>query len=90
MTNVRKHASADQVWVRFSPENGNWRVAIEDDGRGFDPDNVAHTVADGGFGLFSIRECMLVLGGSLEIASAPGKGCKATLVMPLDSGEGRS
>jgi signal transduction histidine kinase len=45
---------------------------------------------DGGFGIFSIRERMLDLGGSLEIVSARGKGCEATLVMPLERDEERN
>jgi len=33
----------------------------------------------GGFGLFSIRECLSQLGGSLEIDSSPGQGCRSLL-----------
>ncbi|HEY6085209.1 MAG TPA: hypothetical protein VIU63_07415, partial [Nitrospira sp.] len=36
-----------------------------------------------GFGLFSIRERMLSLGGHFELESSPGNGTTATLVMPL-------
>ena len=42
---------------------------------------------EGAFGLFSIRERMADLAGALEIESEPGKGCKATLVAPLEKGE---
>jgi signal transduction histidine kinase len=38
---------------------------------------------EGAFGLFSIREHMTDLGGALDIVSAPGEGCKATLIAPL-------
>jgi signal transduction histidine kinase len=90
LTNVVKHAQAHTVAVRMESTGEALRITIEDDGAGFDPDNVAHTVADGGFGIFSIREFMLDLGGALEIVSAPGKGCEATLVIPLDNSEERN
>jgi signal transduction histidine kinase len=35
-----------------------------------------------GFGLFSIEERMAALGGSLEIISGPGRGCRAILTAP--------
>jgi signal transduction histidine kinase len=90
LTNVVKHAGADSVSIRIESTGEVLRITIEDDGAGFEPDKKLTTTEGGGFGLFSIRECMLNLGGSLEIVSAPGKGCEATLVMPLDSGEERS
>jgi len=40
----------------------------------------------GSFGLFSIRERMLDLGGALEIVSEPGQGCTAILTAPLSNG----
>ena len=86
LTNVVKHAQAHTVAVRMESTGEALRITIEDDGAGLDPDNAAGT-SGGGFGLFSIRERMLDLGGSLEIVSARGKGCEATLVMPLDKGE---
>jgi signal transduction histidine kinase len=86
LTNVVKHAQAKTVAVRIASTGDALRITIEDDGAGLNPDNAAGT-SGGGFGLFSIREGMLDLGGSLEIVSARGEGCKATLVMPLDRGE---
>ena len=41
----------------------------------------------GGFGLFSIQERMADLGGCLDIVSAPGEGCTAVLIAPLNLGE---
>jgi len=90
LANVVKHAGADTVSVRMDSTGEVLRITIEDDGAGFEPDKNLPTTEAGGFGLFSIRERMLDLGGSLEIASAPDRGCKATLVVPLDSGEERS
>jgi signal transduction histidine kinase len=54
-----------------------------DDGIGFicPIKNLASNKA-GGFGLFSVRERLNYLGGSLEIDSKPGHGTRVTLVMP--------
>jgi PAS domain S-box-containing protein len=89
LTNVVKHAQAHTVVVRMESTGEALRITIEDDGVGLDPDNAAGT-SGGGFGIFSIRERMFDLGGSLEIVSARGKGCEATLVMPLDRDEERN
>jgi signal transduction histidine kinase len=89
LTNVVKHARAKTVAVCMESTGVALRITIEDDGVGLDPDNVAEKM-DGGFGIFSIRERMLDLGGSLEIVSARGKGCEATLVMPLERDEERN
>jgi PAS domain S-box-containing protein len=89
LTNVVKHARAKTVAVCMESTGVALRITIEDDGVGLDPDNVAEKM-NGGFGIFSIRERMLDLGGSLEIVSARGKGCEATLVMPLESDEERN
>jgi PAS domain S-box-containing protein len=89
LTNVVKHARAKTVSVCMESTGVALRITIEDDGVGLDPDNAAEKM-DGGFGIFSIRERMLDLGGSLEIVSARGKGCEATLVMPLEREEERN
>ncbi|MGB6850046.1 MAG: ATP-binding protein, partial [Thermoanaerobaculia bacterium] len=57
------------------------RISVEDDGVGFDPATAPN--GEWAFGHFSVRERMSDLGGSLEVVSAPGQGCIATLVAPL-------
>jgi signal transduction histidine kinase len=89
LTNVVKHAHAKTVAVRIDSTGKELRITIVDDGAGLDSDNVDGATC-GGFGLFSIRERMLDLGGSLEIVSARGKGCEATLVMPLERDDKRN
>jgi len=54
------------------------------DGQGFDAsESVAQFGPAGGFGLFAIREMSAQVGGSFEIESAPGKGTRAVLSVPL-------
>ena len=87
LTNVIKHARANKVRVHLTEEANRLQIVVEDDGIGF-----AHSVENikqkqtGGFGLFSIQERMADLGGSFDIQSEPGKGCKVALTVPLGDG----
>jgi signal transduction histidine kinase len=85
ITNAVKHAEAKNVSVHMAVSDQRLRIVVEDDGQGFDSHAVGQMPGDeGGFGLFSIRERMADVGGRFEIESAPGKGCKATLIVPLE------
>jgi PAS domain S-box-containing protein len=85
LTNVVKHGQAQRVSVKMACLGQTLQIVVEDDGVGFDQDSAdKHPDYSGGFGLFSIGVRMVDVGGSLEIVSAPGKGCKATLVAPLE------
>lgn len=60
-------------------------LTVCDSGRGFDPERVwqhAARASSGGFGLFSIRERIQLLGGDFEIESAPGAGAVFKLTIP--------
>jgi CheY-like chemotaxis protein len=59
------------------------RVTVSDEGAGFDPCRLLPAGDGGGFGLFSIRERIGIFGGRLEIDSAPGKGSRVALTVPL-------
>ncbi len=84
VTNVIKHAQATEVKISISQENDNMNIIVRDDGIGFDADaGLTASNNETGFGLFSIRERMTDLGGSLKIISKPGKGTEAILSMPV-------
>jgi PAS domain S-box-containing protein len=88
VTNVIKHARATRVNIRVNQDHDRVKVIVRDDGAGFDADAISQSIkTEGGFGLFSIKERMADLGGSLEIVSEPGKGTEAILAVPLDKGE---
>ena len=70
LTNVRKHAAARRVRVRLESDEEGLRLAIEDDGRGFDIDAVAQHPRRG-IGLRNMRERLLAIGGSLDVTSLP-------------------
>src|SRR5205807_1778516 len=67
LTNAVKHAQAHQVRLRVRQLSDRVQVAVEDDGRGFDPD-----AAGAGFGLTGMRERALLAGGRLWVTSADG------------------
>ncbi len=84
LLNVVKHAQASHVKVTLDNTENRIRLVVQDDGIGFDSSAALGKVKlDGGFGLFSIQERMEGFGGSLEIVTEPGKGCKAVLVAPF-------
>ncbi len=96
LINSSKYAGTRQADVKLEGNDGQLRIEVSDQGIGFDLAAAAAAAAaaagtpSGGisskFGLFSIRERMLALGGSFGIESAPGKGTIATLVLPLGGG----
>jgi signal transduction histidine kinase len=88
LTNVRKHADAHGVVVRFGRDGPDVLVAITDDGRGFD---LAAVEAAKGmhFGLLTMRERAESIGGMLRVRSAPGQGTAVELRIPGGDRNGR-
>jgi PAS domain S-box-containing protein len=84
LTNVIKHAKADTVAVEVQTTANEIHILIQDNGVGFEVTGIAgNGKAQGHFGLFSITESMAEMGGRLEIDTAPGKGCRAVLRLPI-------
>jgi len=81
LINVARHAVTGQAQVRVVETVTDVAFIIEDGGCGFQGDSA---VSSGeGFGLVSIRERMVYMGGSFEIDSQSGEGARVTLRMPL-------
>jgi signal transduction histidine kinase len=84
LVNVARHAQALDAEVSISREDGRILIAVEDDGIGFHSEEVLSRIGETeGFGLFSIYERLVELGGSFQIKSTPGGGTQALLVAPL-------
>ncbi len=79
--NTIKHGRTHEARVALRRDGGRVRIVVQDEGAGFDPAVVGPGA--GGFGLGSIRERMSLVGGSMEIDSAPGRGTRVTLSAPL-------
>ena len=72
LTNVAKHARAENVEVILERRADQVLLIVEDDGVGFDPGVPRH--AGQGFGLLGMQERAALVGATLEIESAAGKG----------------
>jgi len=81
LTNVAKHASASKVEVSVREVEGEIEISVRDDGDGFDPAD-----SSGGRGLIGMRERIELLGGSIEVTSAPGAGTEIAASVPLPNG----
>jgi signal transduction histidine kinase/FixJ family two-component response regulator len=81
--NIVKHAGAHYVSVRLRHRAGQIVLAIADDGQGFDLAEAQQDPA-AGLGLVSMRERAILIGGTLEIDAAPGRG--TTLLVRIPAG----
>lgn len=82
LNNVVKHSQAQNAHVLLYMENGYFQVKVTDDGVGFDPRTLGVPTIESGFGLYSIRERLIAIDGSLRIESAPGSGTIVTAILP--------
>jgi signal transduction histidine kinase len=82
--NARKHAGAQNIWVRLYVRGRVFFAEVEDDGTGFDVDTVQVTYDErGSLGMINMQERAELIDGKLVIASAPGEGTKVELSIPL-------
>jgi signal transduction histidine kinase len=80
LQNALRHAAAEHIDVSLQTDNGLLRLAVSDDGAGFDPADPALRARR--LGLTSMEERARALGGKLSIASRPGEGTTVTLEVP--------
>ncbi len=87
LANVARHAEAGRVDVALYPEGEEVCLSVEDDGQGFDADSVLSLAGrPAGIGLVGMRERVELLGGSLTLSSAPGRGTYLKACLPVDAG----
>jgi signal transduction histidine kinase/ligand-binding sensor domain-containing protein len=86
LNNVVKHAAASEASVQLQRGPHGLRLTIRDNGRGFVPAAV-HSANDGkgSFGLVGLAERARLLGGTLQVESAPGAGTLIMLTIPLQN-----
>ncbi|MEZ4861559.1 MAG: GAF domain-containing sensor histidine kinase [Caldilineaceae bacterium] len=81
VNNIRKHAHAQNIWIRVDTDAEHLRFEVEDDGIGFDPEVVNKTYAESGsFGLLNMRERAAMLAGKLQIQSPRPHAAKGVLI----------
>jgi signal transduction histidine kinase len=82
LNNVKRHAGAQEAWVRLEFQNESIRLEVEDHGRGFAPD-AGHQ----GIGLVGMRERAELVGGTLQVVGREGGGTIVRLVVPTEKME---
>jgi signal transduction histidine kinase len=81
-SNARQHAATNSLQVSFIVTDSRLHMHIQDNGQGFDPQQVANLGGEH-FGLHIMRERAEQLGGCLRIESAPGKGTRVEVEVPV-------
>jgi signal transduction histidine kinase len=84
LTNVAKHSQAPAATVSLRRSGNQVEIDVQDRGIGFDPDAMSPSARDG-FGLFSVREQISRLGGTVEVQSAAQLGTRVRLRLPLEA-----
>jgi signal transduction histidine kinase len=82
LRNVVAHARASSVFVRLTHAERRATLVVEDDGRGFTPDEIDRQRAEGHMGLSLLCDLALRLQGALEVQSELGRGTRFTLEVP--------
>jgi len=84
LTNVARHAKAQNVLVELRPDSESIRLVIQDDGLGFDHQAAMVRGSLGAsLGLLGMQERAQLIGGELEIESKPGRGTTVAVWLPL-------
>jgi signal transduction histidine kinase len=79
LTNVTRHAEATQVAVRLGKEGDSFALEVHDNGKGISDEQVSGKTS---LGILGMRERVLLLGGTLTISGAPGKGSTVRVLIP--------
>jgi len=83
LNNVVKHSRASNVKVTVEMKPDWVRAAVEDDGTGFDLENLLSNTSGTHFGLISMKERIDLLGGEMDIDTKPGKGTRVSFKIPV-------
>ncbi len=83
VNNVLKHSGARNLIIELilAETDGNIELSITDDGKGFDPGKMRKA----GLGLSNITSRAELSGGKVNIQSAPGRGCKLRVQLPVET-----
>lgn len=89
ITNIARHANAENVMITLEQREGTLALEVEDDGSGFDPSQIGAPTANSvrGMGLLSMKERVQLLEGSFSIRSTPDSGTLLSVIVPLRNRE---
>jgi PAS domain S-box-containing protein len=80
LTNISRHAAARKVEILLDHDAERIRMDVQDDGVGFDVEAARGRKT---FGLLGMRERAIMLRGEMSITSAPGRGTRVSVSMPI-------
>lgn len=81
LSNAVRHSQATELFLRIRHDAAGIRVIVEDNGRGFDPT----TLKSDGNGLANMKWRAEEIGGTCQVISQPGHGCRVELCAPLEN-----
>ena len=79
LNNAVKHSGASELRLQIRCEHGRLAVTLQDNGKGFNPTTAGQKRS----GLLNMSQRMTELGGTCEVVSQPGQGCKIECSAPL-------
>ncbi len=83
LSNAARHANASRIQLGVHVvEPGSLELRVDDDGIGFDDEAI---VVAGHFGLANLRQRSEALGGTMDIATSPGRGTRLRIRIPIAS-----
>jgi len=84
LRNVWKHAQATEAELVVEFDETRVRISVSDNGKGFEvPGSVGELTREGKLGLTGMQERVRLLGGTLKVETAPGKGTTVTVEAPV-------
>ncbi|MBK8986559.1 MAG: HAMP domain-containing protein [Chloroflexi bacterium] len=86
LTNILRHARANEITVRLTSDENAVLMTIEDNGRGFSPHRLTADPGARHLGLIDMRERAAIAGGYLDVYSAPNQGTTIQVRVPLLEG----
>ena len=84
LTNVARHARANQVRISIRRAGGRVRLEVKDDGRSFDVKRMERSTKNRHLGLLGMQERMEMVGGRFSIESSPGRGTIVAAEVPAN------
>ena len=84
LNNVTRHAQAASARIQLRRMTKVLHCTIQDDGVGFDVERIQARRGELGMGLLGMRERLGILGGRIDVRSAPGRGTDVEVIIPLE------
>ena len=82
LSNIEKHAQAQNLWVNMTQQDNNLHLEVRDDGKGFDTNTASQP---GHFGLLGLEERARLTQSEYNISSQPGEGTQLQFTFPLEA-----